>query len=155
MSSYLSERAWDLSDVVDVKYGTGIGLGVKAEATIYFGLGLGLGEDFYVREWFGRMSAEERDWMSLQVLLGGGEGNAIHGSGPMDTFSVFGIDVMAEVAKWPGPSSGWRFGGEVMVPFAHLGLYLNVGELVDFLLGIGTLDVAGDDGIAKWPLSDS
>ena len=29
------------------------------------------------------------------------------------------------------------------------GLYLNLGELVDFLLGIGTLDIADDDGVPK------
>ena len=36
-----------------------------------------------------------------------------------------------------------------IIPPAHAGLYLNLGEFVDFLVGLTTIDIADDDGTPK------
>ena len=36
-----------------------------------------------------------------------------------------------------------------MLLVGHLGLYLNLGEVLDFILGFTTLDIAHDDGVKK------
>lgn len=157
---YLSHRAWDFTDIVDVKYGTALGLGAKVEATMYLGLGLGIADQPRVREWFGRLSDERENGGFAYFLLGGGEGAAFHGTPGLDSFHVLLVDVflLSEDSTggifggWPSVMERWRFGGEVLIPFAQFGLYLNVGELVDFTLGLAGLDIAEDDGVSKWLL---
>ncbi len=45
--------------------------------------------------------------------------------------------------------SRFRLGGEIILPYLWGGLYLNLGELADFVCGLTTLDIAGDDGMPK------
>lgn len=40
-----------------------------------------------------------------------------------------------------------RFGSDLKLPFVRSGIYLNVGQLADLLLGLSTLDIA-EDGAA-------
>ena len=57
--TYLKDRAYDVVDVVDFKYGFGVqslGLGAKIEVTEFLGLGAGYGISDHVREWRGRRS---------------------------------------------------------------------------------------------------
>jgi len=42
----------------------------------------------------------------------------------------------------------WRFGFEVLVPGGQFGLYLNFGEVYDFMAGLITYDPADDDGVS-------
>ncbi|MBI1851928.1 MAG: hypothetical protein HYR85_16445 [Planctomycetes bacterium] len=49
----------------------------------------------------------------------------------------------------PPPIDRARFGVEVWLPLVRFGLYLNLGEVVDFVAGWVGLDSAQDDGIDK------
>jgi len=163
LGRYARARALDLSDVVDLKYGTGLGLGAKIELIMYFGVGLGISSQTYWREWFGRKAVESRNGFFLCWLVSGGEGDFIHGSPPASSVTVFGFDALLideDFGRDVGPSdcpgllARWRFGAEVLVPFAQGGVYLNLGELADFVLGLATLDPACDDDISKGALID-
>ena len=74
-ATYGQDRLRDVADVADVRYGTGLGLGVSFEA-VYFGTGLGCSVEWYQRQWFGRKSVEVRDGLYFNMgelidLLGG------------------------------------------------------------------------------------
>ena len=150
--NYLSRRFMDLTDVVDVKYGTGIGLGAKLEATMYLGSGLGVSSQSYTREWFGRRSIEVRDGAFFHAIVGGGDGLYVDATPGHGSANGLLLDFVA--LEGPGPGDPpyldwWRFGGEVCLPGVNGGLYLNLGEIWDFLAGLVTLDPAGDDGLLK------
>ena len=158
LGRYARDRAMDLTDVIDIKYGTALGVGVKLQATGWYRLGLGLAETPYVREWFGRMSYEHgeagtpSDGFFMYFLLGGAEspsvvGEWLHGAS-MNFFGFEAATITADDWGWPGPLQRWRFGGEVLL-LGRFGVYLNLGELADFLLGFGGMDIAHDDGVPK------
>ena len=46
------------------------------------------------------------------------------------------------------PLDYWRFGGEVIIPSMHFGIYFNFGQFLDFFAGIATYDPAGDDNMS-------
>lgn len=150
--NYLSRRLMDLTDIVDVKYGTGIGLGLKLEATMYLGAGLGVSSQSYTREWFGRRSVEVHDGAFFQAIIGGGDGlyiNARPGQGSANGFLLDFVALDGPAEDGPPWLDWWRFGGEVCLPGVNGGLYLNLGELWDLLAGLATFDPAGDDEVLK------
>ena len=49
----------------------------------------------------------------------------------------------------PPPLTRARIGGEVLAFPVIVGLYVNLGEIADFLAGFAGLDLAGDDGLPK------
>lgn len=51
---YLGDRALDLTDVLDVRFGLGLGGGAKVKATEYVGTFVGIGLYGYSVEWYGR-----------------------------------------------------------------------------------------------------
>jgi hypothetical protein len=149
---YLDRRFMDLTDVVDAKYGTGIGLGAKVEATMFLGAGLGFSSQSYTREWFGRRSIEVHDGAFFHAILGGGDGLYVNAAPGQGSANGFGYDFVTLDGPAPGDPpwlDWWRFGAEVCLPGVNGGLYLNLGEVWDLLAGVVTLDPAGDDGMLK------
>jgi len=172
--AYAGDRLLDMSDIVDLKLGTGIGIGVKAELTYYVGIGAGLGVNAYLREWYGRKSYETYGDRFVHVGVFGQDGGM---DGPekdagvrarVETYvllvnmtatadHVAGRGVLGYSDAWqmarnyevPPLGTRWRVGGEVLIPAISFGLYLNLGELADFLLGFTTYDFREDDGLDK------
>jgi len=166
-SAWGSDRLLDLTDVVDVRYGTGVGLGVQLDATMIFGTGLGYSTVDRTRAWFGRHSVETLNTAFFGMVLGSTLGwrhtppDPAHG-----WFDVLFVNVSV-ILGHPMEASGdeswfayddgpplidrFRFGTTLFLPGVHGGLYLNVGEVFDFVLGIFFLDPSGDDGVPKLP----
>jgi len=150
--SWGGRRLMDCTDVFDLKYGTGAGLGAKIEATMYLGCGLGVSSQSYTREWFGRKSVEVRDAAFFHAIIGGGDGryvDAAPGRGSANGFLLDWVALKGPEEDSPGWIDWWRFGAEVELPFVNGGLYLNLGELWDLFAGLADFDPAADDGIAK------
>ncbi len=138
--AYTRDRCLDLSDVVDVKAGVCFGFGAKAEVTDYSGIGFGFaaGPGF---ESFGRcfvLSDKLNPFVHFAVLGVDGEEN-----------NELSISMFQYKEKRPPMMSRFRVGGEAYVMPINLGLYLNLGEVVDFLCGLVTYDPSFDDGVAK------
>ncbi|RKY17556.1 MAG: hypothetical protein DRQ55_15520 [Planctomycetota bacterium] len=172
--AYAKDRVYDLSDVIDPKLGSGLGIGAKAELTYYLGAGGGVGVQGWLWEWYGRKAYETYGDKFAHFAIFGQDGGMY---GPdedagktarPDTYALL-LNLSAYVDHYPeahvmGFSDAfrlpdgyevpplhtrWRLGAEVMIPALSFGLYLNVAELGDFLLGFTTLDYQGDDGIGK------
>lgn len=182
--AYVGDRLLDLTDVVDVKYGAALGVGAKVEVTHYLGAGVGLAVLGYNREWYGRRSFESEGCAFVHFAIIGADGGA-HGCRENDTegemstegfdgymllCNVFALDDyyvgwIEEQSNAAGDTTGyvdlplidhWRVGAEVVVLPVQFGLFLNLGQLADFVLGLVTIDIAHDDEIRKgdvfeWP----
>jgi len=157
------DRLSDATDVLDIRYGTGLGLGLHLDATQYFGAGVGWSRVDRSRTWYGRhavdMQGKEFVGFVLGSALGGGmcPPDPAHGWWHMLGFNVAALDV----PNWSG-DTGWfehdngppfidraRFGAVLFLPFVHGGLHLNVGEVLDLVIGLAGFDPAADDGIPK------
>jgi hypothetical protein len=172
--TYARDRVYDLSDVIDPKVGSGLGVGAKAEISYYLGIGGGVGVQGWLREWYGRKSYVTFGDKFFHVAVFGEDGgmggpdenagvrarpdthatilNLSAYSDHMSDESVFGFSDawrLPEGYEVPAVGTRWRIGGEVMIPALTFGLYLNVGELADFLLGFSTYDFREDDGMGK------
>ncbi len=152
---YGRDRLYDITDVVDLKYGCGwnsIGIGLKAEVTDYVGAGAGLGRYEWVAESYGRLRVEAPSDF-LHFVFAGYDGEPLiehvpSGEREMRAGSAFyalGINCCQELR--PPMIDRFRIGAEVLFFNVLGGLYLNTGELVDFAAGIATFDIAGDDGL--------
>ncbi len=154
----MRNRLFDATDVVDFKYGRALGLGAKVEATLYLGAGFGLATVESFREWYGRHATDFR-WdgefhLSGEGIFahlgfigsdGGDPGNVAQGSVnavALNVLMLWGTDDPPMIDRW-------RFGGEVLLPGALGGIYLNLGELYDFFAGLVGGDPAEDDGLPK------
>ena len=142
--AYLRDRGRDFTDIVDVKGGAGgIGLGAKARATEFVGTGLGYGATYDTTEKIGRGAYD------AESAFGGLGFFAIDGKtgvcpGPGSEISLLGLRMQGETFGFPW--RWFRFGGEVVLPGVRGGLFVNLGEFVDFVAGIAGLDPVGDDG---------
>ena len=146
--SYTTDRLLDLTDMVDVRGGSGgFGLGVKVRATEFVETGLAAGGGYEEVEFYGRRRLDVPNSDVLQMLIVGyDKGGNISGSKvpwEINTFFFRGAK------PWAPPVSWWRFGGEIILPGVRGGIFLNIGEILDFILGFTTLDIAGDDGLGK------
>ena len=65
-------RLRDVSDILDVRYGTGLGLGVQVDATMFLGTGLGGSGIDSSRVWYGRHAVD----VAHAVFVGLGIGSA-------------------------------------------------------------------------------
>ena len=151
--AYLHDRGRDFTDVVDVKGGAGgIGLGVKARATEFVGTGVGYGATYDTTEKIGRGAYDtESGFGGLGFFVIDGKSGACPGAGY--EISLLGLRMQRETFPWPW--RWFRFGGEAVLPGVRGGLFVNLGEFVDFLAGLAGLDPVGDDGLALWsPLED-
>lgn len=93
------------------------------------------------------------DQSFLHCALGGFDGSqevSDEGNDATDWYSVvLPINLSAiDHQAIPSRLQRWRVGGEIILPFAMGGLYLNFGELADFFTGLAQLDIAGDDGVS-------
>ncbi len=147
---YWNDRANDLPDIFDFKCGSGVGLvGAKVEITDYIGTGLGLFVGS-AREKYGR-EIVTTDGIAIWLGIFGGEGISpacqSHEGYKPECFCLLyhfhGDQIYGDNS--PPLTSRFRFGGEVFLFFPWLGFYINLGELVDFVVGFTTLDIAGDD----------
>jgi len=144
----------DMSDVIDIKYGYAIGAGVKVEATNWLGVGVGWGLMPKTREWYGRRSLVSYDQEFLMFVLAGRDGNKRAWGEPSangtDFYNiVLPLNISALDHDTPPMLERFRFGFEFIVPTVNAGLYLNLGEVCDFILGLTTIDIAHDDGVPK------
>ena len=143
--AYLRDRGRDFTDIVDVKGGAGgVGLGVKARATEFIGTGVGFGAEYattekYGRRWFDSKSA----FIGLGVFTLDGEIGPCLGSGAEISFLALRVSNETATRPW----TWFRFGGEAVLPGVRGGLFVNLGELVDFFAGIAGLDPVHDDGL--------
>ncbi|HZL99162.1 MAG TPA: hypothetical protein VFD43_02825, partial [Planctomycetota bacterium] len=78
------DRVRDLADVVDVRYGTGIGLGLGLQVGDIFQTGLGCSIEWYQRQWFGRKSVEVENGLFASGLLITFDGDYWRRPGPDD-----------------------------------------------------------------------
>ena len=164
-SAWGTDRLRDLTDVVDVRYGTGIGLGVQLDATMLFGTGLGYATVDWTRVWYGRHSVDNSGTEFFGVILGSALDGGMCPTDPAHGwFDILFINVSLLGEMDASGSDDWfvhddgpplidmfRFGGTLFLPGVHGGLHVNVGEVVDFVLGVFFLDPAGDDGVPKLP----
>jgi hypothetical protein len=173
LGPYGTDRMRDLSDVIDVRYGTGFGLGSQVQV-LWLATGLGASTEHYYRQWFGRKSVEVRTGLFANVLILGIEGDFwrrdfahMLGDSSTGALSVLVINLslsssvfsLADKGDWfkepagdPPFLDGLRIGGTLFLPGVNGGLYLNFGELLDFLCGVIGYDPLGDDGIPKFQL---
>jgi hypothetical protein len=147
--SWGGARLADLGDVLDVRHGRSMGLGAKVEATLWLGAGLGFGRLESVHESYGRHVVERGDdGLFMHLLLFGADGHGGPCFGPPDALGFhilgFNLTALAESAD-PPPLGRFRFGGELLLPFVHGGLYLNLGEVLDLAGGLVGFDPAHDD----------
>lgn len=155
VGGYIKDRALDLSDIVDAKVGYAVGVGAKAEASMYLGVGAGYGVIPRGREWYGRRSVVFDDHTFLHFGLGGWdgrhEGDVDEGKNATEWYQfALPVNLASLDHPWNPPFiQRFRFGGEFMIPLLNFGIYANVGEIFDFVFGIFTIDMAGDDGLSK------
>jgi hypothetical protein len=171
---YSDDRVRDLSDIVDIRYGTGFGLGVTVQFTDSLQTGIGCSPEWYQRQWFGRKSVEVRDGLFAGALIIGFDGDYLRRLGPGEWRAkgdaTTGSCNVLILTMHQGPDQGgtgseaWfteaggnlpslstgRIGGAVFLPGVNGGLYLNFGEMLDFLLGLTTYDLMNDDGYPKF-----
>jgi hypothetical protein len=171
--SYPGDRLRDMTDFIDVKYGTGIAAGAKVEVTSYLGVGGGIGVLGYTREWYGRRSYETYGgvFMHLGILgIDGGSGMFhkedgdqsyadlhflfVNASAFADHFgnrdTAYAVAFQRPPGYEPVPMfDRFRIGFEFLIPGLTFGLYANIPELVDLVGGFFFWDPAGDDGIPK------
>ncbi len=150
--SYGEARLMDLTDVLDVKYGTGVGLGVRAEATMFLEAGLGYSTLRHTRESFGRRSATVDDCEWFYFVFFGAQGYAAHVGEPTTASFVMFFVNMTSALQWradPPMLDRFRFGAEVVLPGVNGALFVNVGEIVDLVAGLFGADPAADDGLPK------
>jgi len=173
LATYGEDRVRDLSDVIDMRYGTGFGLGVGVQFSEMFGTGLGCSSEWYQRQWFGRKSVVVRDGLFAQGLIFGYDGDYLrreildgrstNDSGTTGRLSLFTLrgygtsSARTGSAEWfttPGGDmpklDAFRIGGAVFLPGVNGGLYLNVGEVMDFACGLVGYDLMSDDGYPKF-----
>jgi hypothetical protein len=170
----------DLSDVIDVRYGVGFGLGASVQFGETFQTSLGCARELYQREWFGRKSVETHDGFFAGGLLYGVEGDGgKYGprqcccDGEHDADGARGNTTGGQHLLILGGGAGsrtrtgdeawftepggdmpildeFRIGGAVFLPGVLGGACLNVGEAIDFLCGLATFDLMNDDGYSKF-----
>lgn len=174
--AYPVDRVRDVSDIVDFKYGTGLALGAKIELTDYVGVGGGLGVLGYRREWYGRRSYETYGGVFFHLAafgVDGGTGMFHKEDGDQNRADLYALlvnisafadhfgnqDTLYALAYQRPPGyepvpmiDRFRFGGEFLIPALNFGLYVNVGEVIDFVGGIFFWDPARDDGVCKFDL---
>lgn len=136
----------DLTDIIDFKGGVAsIGVGAKVEVTDYLGGGLGVGLLPVSGEFFGRRSERSGCFFLHLGFIGTEAGFS----------EISEQSILLFHGTYPGHEhriplhSRFRVGGEVVLPVISFGAYLNFGELMDFFLGFGGLDIAADDGVQK------
>lgn len=145
LGEYARDRMFDLTDVVDVKGAANVGalgMGLKLEVTDSLGAGLGAGGTYSTAEFFGRRVAHGQSDFFHGGIVG------VDGPPPLaksGDWYVCGVGLAGLSGEYP-LMERWRLGAEVWLPFIGGGVYLNLAEFFDFLLGFFAVDLADDDG---------
>ena len=168
VGTYFTDRGRDLLDIVDLRYGNGMGLGVQLDATMFLGTGLGYSDGSWTRAWYGRhavdtdnarffgwLVASELNFATCMENSADGWNDAL-----LFNFAILGRANWIGDEEWfagrsrtvPGLET-FRVGFVLFVPGGHGGLSVNLGEIVDFVGGLATLDLANDDGVPKGPVT--
>ena len=165
VGNYMGNRAADLADVFTAELTFGPGVEAHAQVTGFLGTSLGYSDQKGLML-HGRHRGTGRRWSGGLLVLGGTEttapqmrslwGEQVHQERrglwamflPLAYSPGEGISV-AYLPGWPR-TADVEFGASAGVGF-HVGL--SPGELLDFLLGFSTLDVAGDDVTLHPPAS--
>jgi len=168
LAEWSLDRARDLSDVVDVRYGTGLGLGahVRADVWVPLGAGLGASTESSSRQWFGRKSVEMRDGLFAGMVLIGREGQGLICEPTTGSVELFGVNFKGAGiydSDWRGTDAWFqspagsppqidrfRIGATIFLPGVNGGLFINFGELADFFTELVGYDLMRDDGIPKF-----
>jgi hypothetical protein len=161
---YAADRGRDLTDVFDLRYGNGMGLGIQLDATMFLGTGLGYSDGTWTRTWYGRhrVDTELAQFFGWIVASELNATTALHDSADGWNQVLFFNAAILGPADWVGGPAWYsgesrtvpgletlRFGATLFLPGVHGGLYLNLGELADLLGGLVTFDLADDDGVPK------
>jgi hypothetical protein len=146
VDTYLVDRGLDLIDVIDFKLGAGLGLGAKLQASDYMGVGLGAGAYHPTVEAFGRRFFHNDQDGFLQGLVVGVDGTPIGTVNDATTVNILLLQLRGLDLPF---IERFRFGGEILLPGVQVGLFVNVGEILDFIVGLATWDPALDDGMRK------
>lgn len=176
VATYGQDRRRDLSDVVDVRYGTGVGLGVMLEAGP-FTTGLGSSSEWYYPRWYGRKPVEVRDGLFAFGIVAGYDGDYIRRLGRHDwvaqgdsstgNFAILLLNLSAGTQRPMSGTEEWftqpggdpplltcaSLGGTLFLLVANAGLYFNAGEALDFVCGVAGADPMHDDGVPKFEVA--
>jgi len=145
--TYAKRRALDLTDIVDVRYDFSLGLaGAKVEVTEYLGVGLGIGAYGPGQEWYGRRVAMSPGGFFFHIPVVGVDDTCIDNMSQYSRTSILGFSYRRNP---PPPIERFRVGVRGLVPLIHLGVFINLGEVYDFLAGLASFDPAEDDEISK------
>ncbi len=151
VGEYFAERGRDFLDIVDLKIQPiGIGLGAKVQFTDYlaagFGMGTYLGEiEKYGRFWHKNTKGHSVVWVHTG-LLGieyAGENSEVY---VLIVQPFWGNSIPQPYASW---ENRLRVGFEVCLPLFNFGLFVNLGQIADFILGFFGIDLI-DDEREKW-----
>lgn len=144
VGKYLQNRGCDLFDVVDFKAGYGgLGLGAKVQASEYVKTGFGFGEVYENVEFYGRRK-DRFSMMFYHGLIAGFDGPEMPGYGVDADWDLFFV---GNPPAGVTPLDRARVGGEIVLPGANFGLFLNLGQIADFFAGIAGFDPAQDDAL--------
>ena len=154
--SYGNDRWNDLGDTIDLRSGRGHGFGLSLQATMYFEPGLGLSWMDTWHDGFGRRRVSGTDGGFAQALVFGITGRSDDPSAATSSRDLLGCNLnLFGSPDEPPLLDRFRFGGAIYLPFGHGGIYLNAGEVFDFLVGFLRFDPAGDDAAGDAPAGDA
>jgi hypothetical protein len=143
---YLVDRGLDITDVVDFKIGVGLGIGAKAQVTDFVGAGLGAGNYDPAVESFGRRFFHYDQDGFLHGVVFGLDGTKIATLTDETTVNI----ALLQLRGINLPLlQRFRVGGEILLPGLELGLWVNLGEVLDLICGVASFDPALDDGMNK------
>lgn len=157
---YLKNRANDALDVFRIDVGTGPGLLLEARATDFAAVGVGFHKQTRVGV-HGRFTGELKtvtvgagpfvlgavEHGDYEPLLPGSEFDAAHDLIPVQLFVVPSTGFQT-LAPYRVGRRGLHFadlGAGLTVGYVGIGVGCSPGELVDLLLGVVGIDLAGDD----------
>jgi len=155
--SYVQARVADFADVFTFEATYGPGVDVHAQATGFFGTAVGYSQQTGVLVHGRACGIGERATVGMLLLAGtaaGGEDLACLGEGeaPGDRFGFWAMLLPLAFSPAEGVYVGyvptWPRTFDVEAGFsAGVGVHVGVspGELLDFVLGFTTLDIARDD----------
>ena len=145
-AEYGKHRLLDITDTFDTKLSCdweSMGIGAKVEVTDYIGVGAGVGRHHGVKESYGRWERTyDQDFLHLVVF--GIDGPPLR-DGPTPGTAICSVGINCCQASRAPMIDRFRIGAEVLLFNMNAGLYLNLGEMADLLVGLVGFDPAGDD----------
>jgi hypothetical protein len=154
--TYGHNRLQDAGDIFDWKWACNwesAGVGVKLEVTNYLGAGLGVAFFDDVSETYGRHIVRTPKNEFVHIIVAGVDG-PVWEDGSRDGSALYGVGLNCCQDPRPWVIDRFRIGAEIIVLNVDGGLYLNFGQLFDFLAGLTTWDPGDDDGLPRRTVMD-